>query len=309
MNSLFGTLLGRRLVIGLYAIALDANYLTVSGPDDRICRDAEERLLTLLNDELGCKLLGRALRTSNPSAQLLAATELAERIGLPLPEKDHVLAEGPLPQGADGRILDYDDDHTAIRAFNLPSMYDRTIAELSGICAAIVADKVLSDAEISMLNEWLKAKRDFADAWPISEISELIQRILSDGIVTAAERLQLSTFVDSIAASANKSGQASDTIFSENPIVAVSGKSFLFTGKLLLCKRAAAQQAVIERGGELAGSPNAQLDYLVVGDLGTEAWKFSRFGRKIEAVMENVRCGSRTQIIRESDFIKALKLP
>ncbi|MEK7856002.1 MAG: hypothetical protein AAB288_07925 [Acidobacteriota bacterium] len=47
-------------------------------------------------------------------------------------------------------------------------------------------------------------------------------------------------------------------------------------------------------------------DIFVVGDLGTDG-QYSRYGRKIEAAIENKRAGAHTQIIREEDFQRALQ--
>jgi hypothetical protein len=304
--DIHATFLGRRLCLGQYAIYIHADQLIIDGPDELACRESQTRLFQLLRTVEGCRTFGRALRSSSIASCRAAAAEIAKIIGLPVSDNTEISVDGPLPGGLEGKKLDYDEDQDAIRALNLPKIITRTITELEGICAAIVYDKTVSDEEVKMLQDWMKAKAEFLDAWPISELHQLLERILADGQITHTERSELMRFLDSIGASSEKCGQAADIIFADQPVVTFRSKTFLFTGKLLIAKRDDAKNAVLTRGGIIAGSPKFGLDYLVVGDLGTDAWQYSRYGRKIEAVMENRKDGARTLIIREDDFVQAI---
>ena len=53
-------------------------------------------------------------------------------------------------------------------------------------------------------------------------------------------------------------------------------------------------------------SPRRNLHWLVVGSLDTDAWKHSRYGTKIEKVIEHKREGEHTVIVREVDFVRAV---
>lgn len=50
------------------------------------------------------------------------------------------------------------------------------------------------------------------------------------------------------------------------------------------------------------------MDYLVIGDLGNEAYQYSRYGRKIEAMKELRQEGHRVQFVAERDFVAAVGL-
>ena len=91
--------------------------------------------------------------------------------------------------------------------------------------------------------------------------------------------------------------------------VSFAGKAFCFTGELAHLKRTAAQREVRARGGFTLDVVNPQLDYLVVGDRPSPAWKYGSFGRKIEAAraLADIKLG-RPRLISETTFVESLAL-
>lgn len=84
-------------------------------------------------------------------------------------------------------------------------------------------------------------------------------------------------------------------------------QAFCFTGKLVDLKRATAEREVRARGGLILDRINERLDYLVVGDEASPAWKFGVYGRKIEQARTLTQTGAqRPQLISESMFMEAL---
>lgn len=81
---------------------------------------------------------------------------------------------------------------------------------------------------------------------------------------------------------------------------ALSGKSFLFTGKLLAMERGEAQKLVEENGGTASLSVNKDLDYLVVGDGGGAGSKLAK-AKKLEAK------GGKVKVIGEKEFLKMVE--
>ena len=294
--------MAHRLDFGDYAIRLVGGGFGTRGPDPDVCEQVDERFYGLMGTEDGAKLLGRARCGPQTVRGRRALEELAERLGL------HYEPPAEVPaRPASGRTLDIDDDHARIRALSLPRLYTRTITEFEGMCAGLIFDGVIDDAEIAGLRRWLEAKDEFLDAWPLCDVKETMDRILADGVVDDAERAELFELLDSLGASAEACGKAPPTIFDAHPDIVFEGRSFLFTGRLSFAKRKDAEAEVKRRGGRPASSVGIRLDYLVVGDLGTDAWQHSRYGRKIEAVMENKRTGVSTTIVSESDFVATLR--
>jgi hypothetical protein len=175
------------------------------------------------------------------------------------------------------------------------------------MASVIIYDGVVDDGEIEVLLSWTKKYKDFCDQWPLSQLKSLVQEILEDGIVTTDERMELLNFLSSIAASPDGDPTVKN-IFSKNINISFPEKRFLFTGKLQFGSRRKAQNEVDQRGGYCLSSYNPRkLDYLVVGLLGQDAWKFSRFGRKIEACMSDIESRkTNAVIIKEKEFVKAI---
>jgi len=202
--------------------------------------------------------------------------------------------------------LSPDENEVILQKYNWPLMVKRTIQEFQGICGAIIYDKKVTDDEINMLKDYLVRCEDYLNEWPLNEFNTLFKDILADGIVTDKERLNVLTFLEKIAVGPNSENLLTG-VFTENPNIEFRGKTFMFTGKLQFGKRQKAEDEVLRRGGVVSLSGFKDLDYLVVGIEGNEQWKYSRYGSKIEKVMNlKEKNEISTSIIKESDFIKAI---
>ena len=85
------------------------------------------------------------------------------------------------------------------------------------------------------------------------------------------------------------------------------GRSFMFTGRFTLTTRTAARRSVLRLGGFISQAAGRKLDYLVVGESLFSDAKVERLSTKLRRVLERRRKGSTTMIIRERDFLLALK--
>jgi DNA polymerase III epsilon subunit-like protein len=95
-------------------------------------------------------------------------------------------------------------------------------------------------------------------------------------------------------------------LIDERPIINFRGHCFLFTGKLAMGARAAAQSAVIARGGLLAKSKSVSnvVDYLV---LGAENWRELEHGGKLtSAVIRRLKGLPNPILLLEEDFVAAI---
>lgn len=88
--------------------------------------------------------------------------------------------------------------------------------------------------------------------------------------------------------------------------VDLKGQSFLFTGKLATMKRDDAEKKVTGANGKNAGSVNAKLDYLVIGDDGSPLYGAGRKGSKQLAAEKLVGQGAAIKIISETAFLQML---
>jgi DNA ligase (NAD+) len=85
---------------------------------------------------------------------------------------------------------------------------------------------------------------------------------------------------------------------------ALSGKSFLFTGKLAAMERSEAEKKVEAEGGEIAFGVSKDLDYLVIG---SEGYKNREKGNKWIKAEALIQKGADIKIIPEEDFLQMLQ--
>ena len=201
--------------------------------------------------------------------------------------------------------LDYDDDQEKIMQFNSSNILKKGISELQGIAAAIVYDKQVDDGEMKLIASWLSEHKDLLDQWPVNDLAVLMYDIIKDGIITNDERKRLYDFLITFAV-APKLPKHITGIFETNPALEFKECIFCFTGKLAMGQRRSAENAVLARGGLVNKGIIANLDYLVVGEMGSNAWANGRFGRKIEQAIDYQKAQHHLLIIKESDFIKNL---
>lgn len=100
-------------------------------------------------------------------------------------------------------------------------------------------------------------------------------------------------------------------LIEEEPKIEFSGKTFLFTGKMIWGTRSQAAKKVKERGGVVSKSKSLtkNIDYFVLGEDKDKGWTALLYGSKLTvAFFRLLREPTRKlKIIREQDFISALQ--
>lgn len=83
--------------------------------------------------------------------------------------------------------------------------------ELKGLCQGILADGIVSSAEVVCLGQWLEGVGR-TDVWPLSELSQLIEQVLEDSVVSPDEQVAmkklLMTITDASGDKESKTNQA-----------------------------------------------------------------------------------------------------
>jgi NAD-dependent DNA ligase len=91
------------------------------------------------------------------------------------------------------------------------------------------------------------------------------------------------------------------------PAVQFKDCDFVFTGKFAFGSRKACEAAVASRGGRALSSVTGQVEYLVVGTLGSPAWSRGAYGSKIEQAVLLRREHGRPAIVSEEHWAAALE--
>jgi NAD-dependent DNA ligase len=188
---------------------------------------------------------------------------------------------------------------------------DRCIVELLGITKGIVADNLVSDAEAVMLRQWIEANPEVADCWPGNVLHDRLIQIFADGIVSEAEREDLSTLLHRAVGEEKESTSASvapSTLPLDDPAPTIEfpDMHYVFTGTFYFGTRERCEAAIAERGGMCGSSISLATDYLVIGTLATGAWQFSTHGRKIEKAIKYREEGAAIAIVNEECWVRAL---
>jgi NAD-dependent DNA ligase len=201
--------------------------------------------------------------------------------------------------------MDYEKDKQLIYRYNYPLLVKKAIQELIGIAGMIIYDGKIDDNEISFLTQWLGNNKAFLMNYPLSDLNGIINHILKDGTVTEQEKRTLFAFLDSI--STTGPNRIVDNIFTQNCEIIFGSRNFTFTGDMAWGERQKAEKAVTDRGGSCLRSCTLKTNYLVVGDLGSEAYKYGRFGSKIETALRyKDKKKAPIQIVRENNFVEAV---
>lgn len=205
-------------------------------------------------------------------------------------------------------ITDQKPEDMIIR-YNWPLYIKRSIQELQGIATAITYDGKIDDNEIRLLMSWVTNHADIQDKWPICDIIPALKKIYEAGKATPAIRNKLLEYLKSFATDTSKDTVVNG-IFDDEAEVVFRDREFMFTGQLTFGDRDKAKSIVESRGGVNAKTSTIRpsLNYLVVGAMGNEAWKYGRFGTKIELALSLQRSGkaSNLKIIREKRFVEAV---
>lgn len=166
---------------------------------------------------------------------------------------------------------------------------------LEGLIKGIVSNGEIKNIEIINLQAWLDCNDFLKGIYPYDKVLNAVEKILSDGVITDDERLYLSREFSEIL----------------NPIVSCNSldfenKTFCLTGDFKTGTKSEIEKKISGKGGIKKSSVSSKLDYLFVGGLGSEAWKFGNIGGKIAKAQELQEKGSNIQIISEDDLISFL---
>lgn len=201
----------------------------------------------------------------------------------------------------DGRVTDYEIRilETLTNVVERSKVYSETtlgIQVLQGILRGISSDGRLHDKELVMLGEWLVEHDYLVGVYPFDKIAKALSRICEDGLVTDAEKAEMLRECEEVL----------------NPVQAcegldLQGKTFCLTGDFACGSKAEIESKLINKGAVKKSAVSGRLDYLFVGSLGSEAWKYGYAGGKIAKAQELQEKGKPIQIIGEEDLVPSLE--
>jgi NAD-dependent DNA ligase len=192
---------------------------------------------------------------------------------------------------------------------NLENNISKAIDQLSGICAGILADGEVCDAEATFFAQWVRKYAPYEPVWPFTEILQRVERIFTDGEIDDDERAELKVVMEALCGY-TETAKPEETYAMALPLdspqpdpVSFSNRSFVVTGRFAYGTRAKVVDAVSALGGVASdGFPNRESHYLVIGTFASRDWYATNYGRKIEKAVELRASGTGIAIISEEHW-------
>ena len=95
-----------------------------------------------------------------------------------------------------------------------------------------------------------------------------------------------------------------DDIFDDIDLINIEANNFVLTGTFTSGKRKDIENLIKKYAGKIQKKPTSSTDYLVVGDVVNENWKYGNYGTKIEQVLSLKKDGHPIKIIPEQRLLK-----
>lgn len=200
--------------------------------------------------------------------------------------------------------------------------YDQTTADiqqLHGILGGIIADGIITEAEMTGLSDWLQVHDHLRTCWPYDEVDSLITSVMADRKIDAEEHTRLHTFFEEFLALGSHQSIARRTaarlgdepvairgLCAISPQIVFADSTFCFTGASKNFRRAQFKEIITQLGGRAQDTIHRKLNYLVIGAEGNPSWAYACYGRKVEEAILLRQQGSRLLLVHEFDFRDAL---
>lgn len=185
----------------------------------------------------------------------------------------------------------------------------RQIDELIGIIKGVLIDGEANQSEIEFILRWLEANQESSHDFPANVLYPRIRAAFTDGIIDPLEQAEITEMLyQAIGNDPNPPPEAMSNsttlpLSQPKPNVTFAGMTYCFTGKFYAGSRDWCQRRVEALGGKAANSISKKVDFLVIGELGSDAWLHSTHGLKIQHAIELREAHGKPHIIDEQHWI------
>lgn len=179
---------------------------------------------------------------------------------------------------------------------------DSSINEFIGFLRGITADGEVNSIEFSKLREYLSKYSHIMNNWPFDLLSNAMNDILQDNVVSKSELIELCELIQQITGTSfTKYGDAiggATTMF-DNPVPTFQEKNVCLTGQFISGTRNVVKKEIETLGALLQGNVTSKTDILIIGTLSSRDWIHTSTGRKIEKAIELKKLGHNIIITNE----------
>ena len=179
----------------------------------------------------------------------------------------------------------------------------RQIDTLIGLVKGILADNVVDPLEIKHLRQWLEINEGIIKDGPV--VGLLLKKLEGADTEEAIAEV-LRKFVGESSEEGEIHKATHLPVDNPPPKIEFEHRLFLLTGTFAYGKRKKCTELIVDRGGRIAKGVNQYLDYLVIGNYVTAAWKHESYGLKIKtAVKARDEKGYPLKIVTEKSWLAA----
>lgn len=188
------------------------------------------------------------------------------------------------------------------------------IQQLQGMLLGIISDGVISEKELSNLNDWLDENDHLVGTYPFDEVYSLLLTVKEDGKVSEDEQNILKAFFSTFVDTAESFNIHNEDVLALQkqysiggicavcPEISIQGKVFCFTGESAKATRKEVASLIENAGGIYNDNVTSHTDYLIVGAEGNPCWAYSCYGRKVENAIKLRKKGRPILIVHEYDL-------
>jgi len=185
-----------------------------------------------------------------------------------------------------------------VTKFSTSKIYCETtlgIQVLQGIIDGIACDDNIRETEVIKLKGWLADHDYLTGVYPYDKLVKTVNDVIDDGKLDYWEKQTLLETFKEIADPLSAHSHLENNFPLEN-------KTFCLTGEFVLAPRNTLARKLKEKGAIEKSGVSAKLDYLFVGGMGSDAWKFGNFGGKIARALELQEKGAKVLIVAEEEL-------
>ena len=175
----------------------------------------------------------------------------------------------------------------------------REMRELKGAIEGILSDELITEKEVLWLHSWLLNHEHLIGNYPFDKINNLVNNILEDGYISPLEfedlEIAFRAFLEPVHSHEN------------NDKIDFNEKIFCLTGNFESGTKEEVAEKVINKGGIYSKNVTQKINFLIVGGLGNDSWKFGNYGGKVQQAMAYKEKGKDITIMSEDDLINYLE--
>lgn len=164
---------------------------------------------------------------------------------------------------------------------------------LQNILENIIEDNDVTEGEVNALADWMQYNINLKGNYPFDRVYVLLEKVLEDGVVDKDElKMLLDRFTE----------YTSPTKSTCNGVGDLTDKHFVLTGEFSYGPKSDVSEYIVSNGGVVDDTVKKCTQYVIIGSLGSQAWKNGVYGSKIKKAMELKDKGQDIELISEDDF-------